>query len=121
MTIHAPCDDLFFTHTLGLRARWQEEGAPRLVMGKMQLEGHVVQLKKPLAIMTLRKPDESSTEYHVAGTVRQKLVFKTRQVPVPVAKAAPAAPSLCGTKRTRAAEGPQASPQGAQPAEATVS
>ena len=89
-------------------------------MGKMQLEGQVVKLKKPLAIMTLRKPDDSSTEYHVAGTVRQKLVFKTRPVPVISKAAAPAGPSLCGTKRTRADEGPQSSPQGAHAGEATV-
>ena len=52
-------------------------------MGKMMLEGEVVKLKKPLAIMSLVKEDDGAkTEYHAAGVVRQKLVFKTRPVPV---------------------------------------
>ena len=74
-------------------------------MGKMQLEGEVVKLKKPLAIMSLIKLEEGATEYHTAGVVRQKVVFKTRPVPVVVAKAAPpAAASMCGNKRMRADE-----------------
>ena len=55
-------------------------------MGRMQLEGELVKLKKPLAIMSLNKQDDGATEYHAAGVVREKLVFKTR--PVPVNKAA---------------------------------
>ena len=81
---------------------------PKLIMGKMQLEGTEVKLKKPLAIMTLIKPDEGSTEYHTAGVVRQKLVFRTR--PVPASRPPLPEPStLCGSKRTRSDE-PVASP-----------
>ena len=72
-------------------------------MGKMQLEGEVVKLKKPLAIMSLVKPDESTTEYHAAGIVRRKIVFKTRPVPV-VTKPASEATSLVGGKRARVDE-----------------
>lgn len=68
-------------------------------MGKMQLEGEVVKLKKPLAIMSLQK-DDGATEYHAAGVVRQKFVFKTRPVPV-VIKATDSSSSVCGTKRAR--------------------
>lgn len=83
-------------------------GVPKLIMGKMQLEGTEVKLKKPLAIMTLIKPDEGSTEYHTAGVVRQKLVFRTR--PVPASRPPLPEPStLCGSKRTRSDE-PVASP-----------
>ena len=74
-------------------------------MGKMQLEGEVVKLKKPMAIMTLVKPEDGTTEYHAAGIVRQKIVFKTRPVPV-IAK--PTGPSLCGGKRARADPAPAA-------------
>ena len=86
----------------------QEAEAPKLVMGKMQIEGELVKLKKPLAIMTLVKPEDGSTEYHAAGVVRQKIVFKTRPVPIIVKAAAPAGSSLCGTKRTRADPEPEA-------------
>ena len=79
----------------------QEPEAPKLIMGKMMLEGEVVKLKKPLAIMSLVKEDDGAkTEYHAAGVVRQKLVFKTRPVPV-IVKATDASASVCGTKRPR--------------------
>lgn len=75
-------------------------GVPKLIMGKMQLEGTEVKLKKPLAIMTLIKPDDGSTQYHTAGVVRQKLVFKTR--PVPASRPPLPEPSTqCGSKRAR--------------------
>lgn len=86
----------------------QEAEAPKLVMGKMQLEGEVVKLKKPLAIMTLVKPEDGSTEYHAVGVVRQKLVFKTRPVPIIVKAAAPSGSSLVGTKRVRSEEAAEA-------------
>ena len=73
-------------------------------MGRMQLEGELVKLKKPLAIMSLVKSEDGTTEYHAAGVVREKLVFKTRPVPVTKKVAAEPAPSLVGTKRTRAEE-----------------
>ena len=79
----------------------QNGGAPKLVMGKTQLEGTCVKLKKPLAIMTLDKTD-SSTEYRAVGVVRQKIVFKTRPVPISQPVAKPTGPSLCGGKRARA-------------------
>lgn len=79
--------------------RAQGDEAPRLVMGKMQLEGELVKLKKPLAIMSLVKPEEGAAEYHIAGVVRQKFVFKARPVPV-ITK--PTGPSVCGAKRARA-------------------
>ena len=66
----------------------------------------VVKLKKPLAIMSLAKPNEDSTEYHVAGVVRQKFVFKSRPVPVLAKVAAVVNTSLCGTKRVRT-DGPE--------------
>ena len=83
----------------------QEPDPPRLVMGKMQLEGEVVKLKKPLAIMSLVKPDDNTTEYHAAGIVRQKYVFKTRPVPVITKQASgTTGSSLVGAKRARADE-----------------
>lgn len=90
-----------------LAARSQEGDKPALVMGKMQLEGELVKLKKPLAIMSMVKPQDGSTEYHVAGVVRSKVVFKTRPVPVlakVAAAAAAASSSVCGTKRVRPIE-----------------
>ena len=54
---------------------------PKLRIGKMQLEGKEVTLKKPLAIMTLVKPEDGSPEYHAAGIVRRKYVFTARPVP----------------------------------------
>ena len=80
----------------------EEDGVPKLVMGRTQLEGEVVKLKKPLAIMSLVKPGNGSTEYHAAGVVRQKLVFKTRPVPVVSKPTGLSGPSMCGAKRTRA-------------------
>ena len=77
-----------------------QDGVPKLVMGKMQLEGTEVKLKKPLAIMTLVKPSDGTTEYHAAGVVRKKLVFKTR--PVPASRPPLPEPSTqCGSKRAR--------------------
>ena len=60
----------------------QADGTPKLQLGKMQLEGKEVKLKKPLAIMSLVKREDGTSEYHAAGVVRQKVVFKTRPVPV---------------------------------------
>ena len=79
--------------------RWQG-GTPKLVMGKMQLEGQQVKLKKPLAIMTLVNPEDGTKEYHTAGVVRHKLVFRTR--PVPASRPPLPEPSTtCGSKRAR--------------------
>ena len=90
------------------RAMCPQEGkAPLLVMGKQQLEGEFVKLKKPLAIMSLVKPkdpEDGPNEYHAAGVVRQKLVFKTRPIPVPRERPPPEQPALVGSKRARADE-----------------
>ena len=90
----------------------QEGKAPLLVMGKQQLEGEFVKLKKPLAIMSLIKPkdpEDGPNEYHAAGVVRQKLVFRTR--PVPASRPPLPEPStLCGSKRARPDGDPAASP-----------
>ena len=82
----------------------RQEDAPKLIMGKMQMEGEIVKLKKPLAIMSLVKQEDGTAEYHTAGVVRQKIVFKARPVPLVNAKPAEAGPSLCGSKRARADE-----------------
>jgi hypothetical protein len=81
-------------------------GKPRLVMGKMQLEGQEVKLKKPLAIMSLVAREDGTSEYHTAGVVRSKAVFKTRPVPVsrPPLPKTPPGPGSVGSKRTRAQE-----------------
>ena len=71
-----------------------------MIMGKMQLEGTEVKLKKPLAIMTLVEDKDGNAEYHAAGVVRQKIVFNTRPVPL-MKKALDPGPSLCGSKRAR--------------------
>ncbi len=70
-------------------------------MGKMQLEGESIKLKKPLVVMSLHKGSDGTSEYHTKGVVRQKLVFKSR--PVPAAR--PAVLTSAGSnKRTRADE-----------------
>ena len=78
-------------------------GVPRLIMSKTQLEGEQVKLKRPFAVMMLHKPDDGSREYHTVGVVRQKLVFKTR--PMPVARPQQASPATThGSKRARTGE-----------------
>ena len=77
-------------------------GAPKLLIGKNKLEGEEVKLKKPIAVMTLRKEEEGSREYHAMGIVRSKLVFKHR--PVPASRPASVAQAAPGRKRTRADE-----------------
>ena len=85
---------------------WQG-GTAKLVMGKMQLEGQQVALKKPLAIMTLVTPEDSTKkEYHAAGVVRHKLVFRTR--PVPASRPPLPEPSTTvGSKRARPSDATQ--------------
>lgn len=71
-------------------------------MGKMQLEGKEIPLKKPLAVMSLVKPEDGSTEYHVAGVVRKKVVFRNRPAPVTVEPTTVGADrGAVGTKRMR--------------------
>jgi len=62
-----------------------------LRIGKGEMPGERVTLKKPLAIMT-KVPVEGGTEeaegrlpsceYHTVGVIREKLVFKTRPTPI---------------------------------------
>lgn len=93
------------------------QGAPpRLVMGKQQLEGEEVKLKKPIAVMTLEK-DEDSRSYRAVGIVRSKLMFKSRPVPVaPVARSEPV--SMPGPNKRLRADGPSVEPPVEPPVEA---
>ena len=69
-----------------------------LRIGKGEMPGERVKLKKPLAIMT-KVPVEGgagedegrlpSCEYHTVGVIREKLVFKAR--PTPITRAVPPA------------------------------
>jgi hypothetical protein len=77
-------------------------GAPKLFIGKNKLEGEEVKLKKPVAVMTLRKDFSGAREYHAIGIVRSKLVFKNR--PIPASRPASVAQAAPGRKRTRADE-----------------
>ena len=95
---------------------------PKLIMGKMQLEGSEVKLKKPFAVTNLIPGSEEggAPEYHVVGVIRQKMVFKTRPVPAsrPELPQKPQ-PALCGTKRARAAT-PDKADSSAVPLEPTA-
>ena len=51
-----------------------------------------------------KDPEDGPNEYHAAGVVRQKLVFKTRPIPVPRERPPPEQPALVGSKRARADE-----------------
>ena len=80
-------------------------GVPRLTMHKNQLEGEMVELKNPLAIMTLQKPEDGSKEYHAIGIVRQKLVFKARPYPIARPQQCVVSPATShGNKRARVGE-----------------
>ena len=48
----------------------------QLTVGYHRLEGKLVALKKPLAI--LRRPEEGASAYEVVGVVRAKYHFKNR-------------------------------------------
>ena len=77
-----------------------QDGIPKLVMGKTQLEGSEVKFKKPLAVMDLVKLEDGHSEYQLKGVIRSKVVFKARPVP----RADPLEPSTIGYKRTREGE-----------------
>lgn len=84
------------------RVTCSQDGTPKLIMGKAQLEGEEVKLKKPIAVMALRKVDSGEREYSAVGIVRTKLVFKARPVPVVrPALATDAAPCTVSNKRIR--------------------
>lgn len=74
-----------------------QDGIPKLVMGKNQLEGSEVKFKKPLAVMDLVKLEDGTSEYQLKGVIRSKVVFKARPVP----RNDPLEPSTVGSKRTR--------------------
>jgi hypothetical protein len=67
------------------------QGAVWLRIGKAEMPGERVKLKKPLAVMT-RVPDNDgardengrlpSCEYHTSGVIREKLVFRVRPTPI---------------------------------------
>ncbi|KAF0731087.1 hypothetical protein Ae201684P_011701 [Aphanomyces euteiches] len=63
-----------------------QKGVPTLLIGTHLLEGKVVKLGKPMAIMRKKAIDDNSTEqtkaYTVVGIARKKLVFSTRPKPV---------------------------------------
>ncbi len=83
-------------------------------MGKQQLEGSIVKLKKPLVVMTLQS-EEGGREYHAAGVVRQKFVFKTRPVPAVVVQVAP--PKVGDAVEAGGAEGAEAAAKRPRPNE----
>jgi len=96
-----------------------------LVVGKQQLKGRIIKLKKPLAVMTL---EEDGKEYHVQGVVRQKFVFTKRpepalvpQVASPAARSATAAAAEGSPGTPSIAAGPskraKADPDGGAPME----
>ncbi|EOD30499.1 hypothetical protein EMIHUDRAFT_59727, partial [Emiliania huxleyi CCMP1516] len=67
------------------------QGAVWLRIGKGEMPGERVRLKKPLAIMSKVRPDGDvpspggsppACEYHAVGVVREKLVFNTRPTPI---------------------------------------
>ena len=54
-----------------------------LRVGMQMLEGHWVDLKKPLAIMEkVAAADEPATSYNSVGVVRRKLLFNIRPTPL---------------------------------------
>ena len=66
-----------------LTRAWQ--GVPLLQIGTHLLQGQVAKLKKPLtAIQREGASTEGDVHYRVVGTVRRKLLFKTRPRPVAV-------------------------------------
>ena len=63
------------------------QGDPVLTVGNLQLDGRVVALPKPLAIMQRVEGEASRAEheghqYHIVGIVRSKYLFKHRPKPV---------------------------------------
>ncbi|ETW02234.1 hypothetical protein H310_05793 [Aphanomyces invadans] len=66
-----------------------QKGVPTLLIGTHLLEGKVVKLPKPMAIMRKKAKevsaddtDTTSTAYTVVGIARKKLVFNSRPKPV---------------------------------------
>jgi len=71
-----------------------EQGVPVLEIGAHRLEGKVVKLKKPLAVIRRVEKDEDvsssdyeddsdfDAEYEIVATVRSKVLFKTRPKPL---------------------------------------
>ena len=80
----------------------QDDGEPRLIMGKNQLVGEEVKLKKPLVVTELSRADNDGREYRVVGVVREKVVFQNRPVPVSRPQL-PVVPETLASKRQRVA------------------
>jgi chromosome transmission fidelity protein 8 len=62
-----------------------------LRIGKGEMPGERVQLKKPLTVLTKASIGDGARDedgrlpscaYHVVGVIREKLVFKTRPTPI---------------------------------------
>lgn len=62
----------------------ENEDVVQLTFGHHQMEGKVVSLKKPLAVLdsVISSPDESSPERKIIGVIKQKYVFKARPRPL---------------------------------------
>lgn len=53
----------------------------RLQIGKQVLEGSMLQLKKPQAVLSKRR-EEPQTHYEVVGVIRRKVSFTARPTPL---------------------------------------
>ena len=83
--------------------RSQADGsAPKLIIGKVSIEGEEFKLKKPLAVMSLNKAADGTREYRALGVVRHKVIFRRRPLPIHNGgRAAAAAPMTEANKRQR--------------------
>jgi hypothetical protein len=83
--------------------RSQADGsAPKLIIGKVSIEGEEFKLKKPLAVMALNKAADGTREYRALGVVRHKVIFRRHPLPIHNGgRAAAAAPMTEANKRQR--------------------
>eukprot|EP00900_Chrysochromulina_parva_P021376 jgi/Chrpa1/3872/Chrysochromulina_OHIO_Genome00014294-RA len=76
--------------------------APKLIIGKVSIEGEEFKLKKPLAVMALNKAADGTREYRALGVVRHKVIFRRHPLPIHNGgRAAAAAPMTEANKRQR--------------------
>ena len=66
---------------------FDEKGQPLLIIGHHLLNGKIVMLEKPFAVLKKAKIvneelESTSTEYTVQALVRKKIIFKTRPKPI---------------------------------------
>lgn len=76
-------------------------------MGKVALEGEDVKLKKPIAVMALDKSESGEREYCAVGIVREKMVFKSRPVPVCRPQMIPSTSSSANKRKRISDSGPE--------------